>query len=312
MGVAELRYTGTVGMLMEAALAPSTHSAYARIQDQLATFLRRPSRAGLFPVSVEEVVEFLGSRFDSGCSAATLATAASAIAYGHKTAGYTDPTAVFQVKQLLAGARRLRPSRDERLALSLEELVKLCNALHSLNILPMEKAAFRAIFTLSFFAMLRPGEVVMGSNAAHTMRLRHVDLKTGVLKVTIPSSKTSVLPFVVELKARPDLSVCPVGAMRDYLSIRGSSHQDQAIFINGSHRPLTCKDLTAKLRKAGSIIGLDDTRLAGHCLRISGASHAATVGMSELQLGQVGRWSSQAMKRYLRRPISLLQVTHRQ
>ncbi|KAF0301676.1 hypothetical protein FJT64_026050 [Amphibalanus amphitrite] len=43
--------------------------------------------------------------------------------------------------------------------------------------------------------------------------------------------------------------------------------------------------------------GLDAARLSGHCLRIGGASHGAAVGMTELQLGQAGRWSSQALRR---------------
>ena len=45
------------------------------------------------------------------------------------------------------------------------------------------------------------------------------------------------------------------------------------------------------------------------CLRIGGTSHGASVGMSELQLCQAGRWSSRAVRRYVRQPTSVLQAT---
>ena len=80
---------------------------------------------------------------------------------------------------------------DRRLAISHCELAQLCGAIGSLPISPVDRSAFVAIFSLAFFAMLRPGEVVVGANPAHTVRLRHVELRAGQLAVTIPSSKTS-------------------------------------------------------------------------------------------------------------------------
>ena len=82
------------------------------------------------------------------------------------------------------------------------------------------------------------------------------------------------------------------------------------VFVDVHLRPLTTRALTRTLKQAGQIIGLDPRRLSSHCLRISGASHGADIGLSELQLAQAGRWSSlAAMRRYVRRPVSLLQAT---
>ena len=67
--------------------------------------------------------------------------------------------------------------------------------------------------TLAFFAMLRPGEVLMGDQPKHTIRLRHVVLRRDRLSLNLPSSKTSNTPFHTELVAWPDLPYCPVRAV---------------------------------------------------------------------------------------------------
>ena len=111
--------------------------------------------------------------------------------------------------------------------------------------------------------------------------------------------------------ARPDISVCPVAAMHDYLGIRGTGLPDDALFVGSDRRPITSKQLTRSLKLTGQLAGIDCTHLSGHCLRIGGASHGAASGMTDLQLSEAGRWSSRAIRRYLRRPVSVLQATPR-
>lgn len=283
--------------------------AYHAVWNRLRTFMQLPPAAALFPVSVAVTADFLASRHSQGCNSATLAGAASAIAYGHKRAGLPDPTADFRVRQLLAGSRRLRPSSDTRLPLSIQDIGLISAALVHLDLSPVERAAFRAIFSLAFFALLRPGEVVCGRSAVHTVRLGGVRLLDAQLSITIPSSKTSVVPHTVVLAARPDVGVCPVAALRAYLSLRGVGRPHDPLFVGDRQQPITDRALTRVLKSAGRASGLDDNRLSGHCLRIGGASHGASVGMSELQLCQAGRWSSRAVRRYVRQPISVLQAT---
>ena len=256
------------------------------------------------------MADFLAFRFEAGCGSATLASITSAIAFGHRLSGLPDPTTDFRIRSLLAGARRLRPGGDLRLPLTVPDIQRLCSALNNVPLDPIARAAFRAIFTLAFFAMLRPGEVSLGSDSTHTIRLDGVQVHQNRLTVIVPSSKTSSVPFQVELSARPDLTVCPVAAMRDFLVIRGQGPPHSPLFVDGRHQPISARFLNGVMKAAAPSAGLDPARLSGHCLRIGGASHGAALGLSDLQLAQAGRWSAiNAMRRYIRRPVSLLRAT---
>ena len=188
----------------------------------------------LLPISNLELLDFLGSRYAAACGSSTLASMVSAVAYDHRVCGLPDPTADFRVKQLLAGARRLRAGQDRRLALSLEDITRLCTHLQSVGCSPVERAAYRALIPLAFFLLLRPGEVVLGANPHHTLQMRHIQLRDQQLTVTVPSSKTSAAPFTAILAARSDIAACPVAAMREYLAVRGRGAPAN---LPGSQRP---------------------------------------------------------------------------
>lgn len=304
-----LRNAETVNALAQAALAPATIRAYEATWWSLQAFLGRLSLSSTFPVLVSEVADFVAARFNDGSSASALATHCSAIAYGHRIRGLPDPTSDFRIRKLLAGARRLRPSEDKRSALTIAELNSLCAALAVMPFSPLEKSALKAAFTLAFFGMLRPGEVAVGGTPAHTIRLGNVQMQLNTLTVTVPSSKTSLTPFTFHLQARDDMVSCPFGAMSEYLRLRPAGKPSDFLFISNNRQPLTSKRLINGLRKAGSYSNIDESKLAGHCFRIGGASHGARQGMSEMQLREAGRWRSSAMRRYLRRPVSLLEIS---
>ena len=293
---------------MQASIAPATVRAYEATWRSLRDFIQRSPDVPLFPVTIADVADFIGSRFEAGGGSSALASHCSAIAYGHRIRGLPDPTADFRVRRMLAGARRLRPGGDSRAAITLSELDSLRIAVSNLALGAVEKAAFKAIFSLAFFAMLRPGELVVGSTSSHTIRVRHITVQGDRISITIPSSKTSAAPFTTVLIARSDLAACPVRAIREYMAVRPQSHSNDYLFVAGANRPITTRSLTRMVRRAGRIAQMDVARMSGHCFRIGGASYGARHGMSELQLCEAGRWSSSAVRRYLRRPVSLLEI----
>lgn len=55
-----------------------------------------------------------------------------------------------------------------------------------------------------------------------------------------------------------------------------------------------------KLSEVIKFIGLDSKQYKGHSFRIGAATHAAQVGFSENAIQNMGRWKSDAVKRYIR------------
>ena len=256
---------------------------------------------------IDTVADYLASLFHKGYSPSTLKSHASAIAYGHKIRGMSDPTDDFRIKQLLNGASRLRPTSDVRRALTLQDIQNFCDKLYWLGIPLSERLAFRAIFLLGFFGMLRLGELVKGEVQDHTLQLSDLALIEGRLTIRIPSSKISPQPQMVTLEARPDLRCCPIQAIQAFLRVRTPGGRQ--LFVDAAGSPISTARLTATMKSVAQQCGMGTRGISGHCLRIGGASHGALQGMSELQLAEAGRWRSRAVRRYVRRTVSVLSVT---
>ena len=293
--------------LVDRALAPSTRAAYGRVWEDIASICHLPPTDQMFPITVSQVADYLAVLYDAGRSASTICSHASAISYGHKRLGLPDPTTDFRVRQMLVGAKKTRPSVDSRRPVSLEELGSLCTALNLAGLDRVDRLAFRAIFLVVFFGLLRPGELVQGGTSAHTLRLPDVELSQGELVMTIQSSKTSSVPAVIRLEARPSMELCPVRAVSEFTRVRGQA--PGLFFVDSRGAPITTSRLSSLMKRVSKLAGLGDRGISGHCLRIGGASHGALKGLSELQLSVAGRWRSSAVRRYVRRSVSVLSVS---
>ena len=294
----------TVAALVNAGLAPSTKRFYTRVWHQLHAGYGGHDGTAMSPGAV---ASYLADLYRRGCSSSTMFSHSSAIAYGHKIRGLADPTTDFRVKQLLKGAAKLRVSADRRQAVSLQQLLLFCDKLDVLGLLPAARLAFRAIFLLGFFCLLRPGELVKGGTPRHTIQLSDLTISGDNLSLRIPSSKTSAAPHTVTLTARPDVTFCPVRAVRDFLRVR--PRLGGQLFVDAAGRDISTAQLTGVLKQVARLTGVCSDGISGHCLRIGGASHGALRGMSELQLAEAGRWRSRAVRRYVRRTVSVLCVT---
>ena len=121
-------------------------------------------------------------------------------------------------------------------------------------------------------------------------------------KVRIKCSKTD--PF----RAGCDIylgrgvdSVCPIVALGNYLSRRGSTPGPLFLFSNG--RPLTRQQLSSSVQAILHAAGYSGS-YSGHSFRIGAATTAAARGVLDHLIKTLGRWSSDAYQVYIRTPVS--------
>jgi len=260
----------TEAALINAALAPSTRAFYSRVIDKLASVCGL-QKSNMFPVSSDHVADYIVFLFESGLAPSSMASHASAIAYEHKIRGLPDPSADFYVRQLIAGAKKMRPSVDTRKPLSISEIFELCETLYLLGLPLVERLAWKAIFLVGFFALLRPGELVRGQTGIHTLQLSYLQISGCQLSIRIPSSKSNAKPVTITLEARPDLRHCPVQAVSEYMRVRREG--ECYFFTDSVGQGFTTNKLSLMLKRAGSRLGWDVSDVSGHCLRIGGATH---------------------------------------
>ena len=138
-----------------------------------------------------------------------------------------------------------------------------------------------AAATLCFCGFLRSGEVTIPTEAAfdEATHLTFSDLAVDevqapkVLKVHLKASKTDPFRAGVDVYVgKTGTNLCPVGAMLDYLVVRGPG-QSPLFFSDG--RPLTRGNFVVRVRQALTEVGVDSAPYSGHSFRIGAATTAA-------------------------------------
>ena len=65
-------------------------------------------------------------------------------------------------------------------------------------------------------------------------------------------------------------------------------------------KPIKTTHFTSKLKLALAAIGEDASKFNSHSFRIGAATFWASQGNSELEIQRLGRWQSNAFKKYIR------------
>lgn len=83
------------------------------------------------------------------------------------------------------------------------------------------------------------------------------------------------------------------------LSISNSNHTASIVSYN---------DFSSGLRRYLQHFNLGDLHIRSHSFRIGGATYAASLGLSDSQICSLGRWNSDAFKRYIRHQLFQLLI----
>ena len=199
---------------------------------------------------------------------------------------------VLRGVRLFLGSSRNRPRRLPLTIVQIRHIYRYTK----LHLSRHDSAMFQAAISLAFFAMLRSSEFCSpGSHhtSSATLLLSDISIQRDIMLVRIKQSKTD--PFkegcVVRVTAVKS-SICPIRAMTRYLSLRRASNGPLFQFCNLTY--LTRSGLSTLLSTV-----LPGININTHSLRIGGASAAASNGLSDATIQVLGRWSSDAYRRYL-------------
>jgi hypothetical protein len=160
----------------------------------------------------------------------------------------------------------------------------------------------------AFFGLLRINEYMNGGLQYH-----HVQPHSLGVTLTIPFSKTSLVPAKVDIVSRDD-ALCPLRAFSAYSAFLLAGPLPPAasnpFFISqliSGNTAMTDAEFTARIRDIIRIAlpGKNPMSYAGHSFRRGGATAMKLAGVSDSVIQQQGRWKSDAYRVYFDRQNNL-------
>ena len=165
-----------------------------------------------------------------------------------------------------------------------------------------DQRLFQAMFALAFHAFLRVGEITrrgLATDNPHLLLMQQIQVSPDMLTISFSSFKHSngeVFQLRVRSTARSD--ICAVRAVQQYLLLRGLKHGP--LFLDRAGNAVMRSDFDRVLRKAVIFNRIDPAHFKGHSFRIGAATAAAEAGIPDSQIREMGRWKSDAFKKYIR------------
>jgi hypothetical protein len=239
---------------------------------------------------------------------------------------WTDTSDRYSVNAALTGARRIMsdaPSQ-QKLPITVDLLSEIRK---QLNIGKSEDACLLAAFTVSFYCLLRKGNVVadrmMGARkgsdgkAKKTKGLQQPLLPSAIRRkdvrvdadgqMWIRLHRTKTIQFgerVLDLPV-PNIAGSPINprqALVYFMQMTADRPADEQLFgyrnSKGEWTPLAYAPYLARLKTLLKKVGVDPARYAGHSFRRGGATFAHESGISPLVIKALGDWLSDTFMRY--------------
>ena len=288
-------------------LAPSTSKFYKHCWVRFATFVRvKLKKSAHLPINLSHLLCYIAHLHGEGLGASSLLTHLSGLSHWHKLKGYSDVTHHYLVAKAIAGVRQVSPRQDLRLPISLPMLHNLIAALPKVCSCRYEYRLFQSIFALTHHGFLRIGEVVARSmrNQKGIVQMSDLHLAENNKQMILTirkfkhSAKQGPQNIVIKRSADIPKQFCPTQLIRKYLALR--SKLPGPLFCWRDNMPCTSRSFDAKLKEVLRACNYSSKHFKGHSFRIGAASEAAAKGCSDSQIRNLGRWQSDAFKKYIR------------
>ncbi|XP_056103256.1 uncharacterized protein LOC130082429 [Rhinichthys klamathensis goyatoka] len=212
-----------------------------------------------------------------------------------------------QTSMLIKGIQKTQPTRpDARQPITLDILTKCISTLrrgyHSTN----TARTLDAMFILAFFGFLRCSELTITSNFNPKVHptisdLSVLDNKT--ISYFIKQSKTDQMKkghfiYIFNLQS----PIQPYQTLFAYSQFRNSQTKSPSdpLFTDEFNRPVTRFWFQKHLKSILLQANIPANNFSSHSFRIGAATTAAQKALSQQQIQELGRWSSEAFKSYIR------------
>lgn len=256
------------------------------------------------PLNVSQICLFVAYLQHEKYAPKTISTYLSALSFVHKMQGHFDPTSVFLVSKLVAGAYRLNSRIDVRLPLTVPILDRLIASLRWITTSVYDRVLFQAMYLLAFNAFARIGEITVQHSKSRVLQISDIEIsylnsKPHLVSVTFRYFKHNLTssPYTISFGHGPT-STSAVQSLADYIDLRGTFVGP--LFCLENKTPVNRLVFDRHLHRSLSFCHLDSSRYKGHSFRIGAATFAAESNFSDARIRALGRWSSNAFRKYIR------------
>jgi hypothetical protein len=230
-----------------------------------------------------------------------------------------------RLQRIIQGSRRFHGEAGtrERLPITRDVLLKILQCLPRWRTDTIQ-ANLYAAFCLAFAGFLRVGEFTWSEYtdplefARWHLTWRSVNIQADRLLLTLPSSKTDPFRHGVILTISPSFDrACPLAAIRNLRGLMHRNHFEegqypiQPLFSRPNNQPFSRDYVVRSLCLCLTYCGIVG-HYSGHSFRRGAATSARIAGLTDHEIQLLGRWRSDAYKRYIEvHPEQLLGMSRR-
>lgn len=294
----------TTNFILNNGWAPATTRQYAAAVNKYTTFLKSLEHdGGILPASSKNLYHFIlwcATTSRTPVASSTIKRYLTGLRMWHTLHDQPFPSVNgHRVRLLLKSVSKIevhRPKRH-RVGLTLQDMVDLTDYLTSDN---SKDLVTKAVLLVGFWGLARLGELTLHPDHPSVF-LRRKDVRfskdgrTAYLRLRLAKSAGPGESQFLCLRSQPN-RLDPVNVLHELLLKLPGSGRDPLFPGSNKNVPICKEHVLRFLRHNGP---QDDTKWGGHSLRIGGASFQVDAGRTISSLQRLGRWRSNAYKRYV-------------
>jgi hypothetical protein len=304
-------------------LARSTWSSYGTAERLLAMCSKQTSRKMEFPLSEGDILEFTGwLMYERKVKAGTINSYLSGLRQLHILKGMDPPqlrtntvNLVLRGKKNMDNIESRRDGKVKRLPMTMTVMRLLKATIKAWDAPLIDKLLYWSVSTMAFHGAFRIHEILCRLETSfdpdfalltENVSLRNVRENEGgrVLEVTLKCPKESKVGKAVTVEIfETKGSLCPVKAFERWKD-RTNTVVGLPLFRDMSGIPLTGTKLNKWLRvRLQDHIDYSKGKFTSHSFRSGLATTMGSMGYTEDDIKEAGRWSSKAYEVYMKLPV---------